>query len=283
MPQKIPWPDNYLVGFSGRSPEGDVLLNYAKYLKDTSIARGQQSASADLLVEHRAEVTATAAWWSKHPDLLSVLANPCEAEKQAFWRNAFTPCGTYFKQRLPVDGSLIVRSAYGGFGDGFARRNYAYVCLLHAQEAISSIQRALSQESPFLFDVKWEGRFGKHTDLFLFGPYLWMASPEERAAEPEHFRLLFLEAVDKDRIRIERLKNKFSGLAGSKLERSREPIPESVRIFVWRRDEGKCVRCGSNERLEFDHIIPLAEGGSNTERNLQLLCEACNRVKGTNI
>jgi hypothetical protein len=64
---------------------------------------------------------------------------------------------------------------------------------------------------------------------------------------------------------------------------SREPIPDDVRIFVWRRDEGRCIRCGSQERIEFDHIIPIAKGGSNTERNIQLLCEACNRLKGTTI
>jgi len=64
---------------------------------------------------------------------------------------------------------------------------------------------------------------------------------------------------------------------------SREPIPESVRLFVWQRDKGQCVRCGSQERLEFDHIIPIALGGSNTERNIQLLCEPCNRSKGANV
>jgi 5-methylcytosine-specific restriction endonuclease McrA len=69
-----------------------------------------------------------------------------------------------------------------------------------------------------------------------------------------------------------------------KLERTpREPIPESVRLFVWQRDKGQCAKCGSRERLEFDHIIPLAAGGSNTERNIQLLCEACNRSKGSTI
>jgi hypothetical protein len=45
----------------------------------------------------------------------------------------------------------------------------------------------------------------------------------------------------------------------------RKPIPEDVRIFVWRRDEGKCVRCGSRENIEFDHIIPVVEGGSNRD------------------
>lgn len=41
---------------------------------------------------------------------------------------------------------------------------------------------------------------------------------------------------------------------------TREPIPEDVRIYVWRRDGGRCVKCGSKENLEFDHIIPYLRG-----------------------
>ena len=63
----------------------------------------------------------------------------------------------------------------------------------------------------------------------------------------------------------------------------REPLPEGVRNEVWRRDGGRCVQCGSQENLEFDHIIPVSQGGANTARNLQLLCEACNRSKGAKI
>lgn len=65
--------------------------------------------------------------------------------------------------------------------------------------------------------------------------------------------------------------------------RSRTAIPEDVRHAVWRRDEGRCVQCGSQEKLEYDHIIPFSRGGSNTERNLQLLCEGCNRKKSATI
>lgn len=60
-------------------------------------------------------------------------------------------------------------------------------------------------------------------------------------------------------------------------------ISQTVKDKVWRRDEGKCVECGSNERLEFDHIIPFSKGGANTYRNIQLLCENCNRSKSDKI
>ena len=63
----------------------------------------------------------------------------------------------------------------------------------------------------------------------------------------------------------------------------RKPIPQDVKDKVWNRDNGKCIQCGSNEDLEFDHIIPFSKGGANTYRNLQLLCEECNRSKSDNI
>ena len=63
----------------------------------------------------------------------------------------------------------------------------------------------------------------------------------------------------------------------------REPIPQEVKLTVWQRDGGRCVECGSQQDLEFDHVIPLAMGGSNTERNLQLLCADCNRRKGATL
>lgn len=60
-------------------------------------------------------------------------------------------------------------------------------------------------------------------------------------------------------------------------------IQDEVKREVWRRDEGKCMKCGSRESLEFDHIIPVSRGGGSTVRNIELLCEACNRKKNDSI
>ena len=65
-------------------------------------------------------------------------------------------------------------------------------------------------------------------------------------------------------------------------KRSRK-ITQKVKDDVWNRDGGKCVECGSNENLEFDHIIPHSKGGANTYRNIQLLCQDCNRTKSAKI
>ena len=60
---------------------------------------------------------------------------------------------------------------------------------------------------------------------------------------------------------------------------NREVIPREVKIFVWNRDGGKCIKCGNQEGLEFCHILPISKGGGSTARNIQLLCETCNRSK----
>lgn len=63
--------------------------------------------------------------------------------------------------------------------------------------------------------------------------------------------------------------------------RPRRSIPRAIKIEVWRRDGGKCVACGTVDRLHFDHIVPISKGGtSNTADNLQLLCARHNLAKG---
>lgn len=50
--------------------------------------------------------------------------------------------------------------------------------------------------------------------------------------------------------------------------------------LVFERDEHKCKYCGSTKKLEIDHIVPLAKGGTNDLENLQILCKTCNSRKG---
>ena len=61
-------------------------------------------------------------------------------------------------------------------------------------------------------------------------------------------------------------------------------IPTDIKVAVWKRDKGKCVKCNSNINLHYDHIIPFSKGGSSiTTANIQLLCARCNLQKHNNI
>jgi hypothetical protein len=84
---------------------------------------------------------------------------------------------------------------------------------------------------------------------------------------------------------IRKLKKALARVSQTKANprNERQHIPDNIKLLVWQRDGGRCVNCGSQLRLEYDHIIPIAKGGSNTARNIQLLCENCNRSKGANL
>jgi len=57
-------------------------------------------------------------------------------------------------------------------------------------------------------------------------------------------------------------------------------IPTPVKLEVWKRDKGRCAKCGSATNLHFDHIIPYSLGGSSKDaKNIQLLCARHNLEK----
>ena len=105
---------------------------------------------------------------------------------------------------------------------------------------------------------------------------------EDEGYSETEVKALILDRMEQKGKRVQRAIARISQ-GDSELSAARQPIPDDVKMFVWKRDGGRCIKCGSQENLEFDHIIPLSKGGSNTARNLQLLCEKCNRSKGGNI
>jgi 5-methylcytosine-specific restriction endonuclease McrA len=118
--------------------------------------------------------------------------------------------------------------------------------------------------------------------------YYWIyadvvyATPEPDLTSDDVDALLN-EQANRRRLQIERAKSVRAMTQQLDGRGRRERIPQPVKVLIWQRDGGRCVACDSDSDLEFDHIIPLAMGGSNSERNLQLLCGDCNRRKGATL
>ena len=118
----------------------------------------------------------------------------------------------------------------------------------------------------------------KDKKWYLYKDEFWLTNKDYSEKD-----LLYLieEQKEKKKKKVEKAK-KFVTKTPSNEGRERI-ISQDVKDRVWNRDNGKCVECGSNENLEFDHIIPVSKGGANTYRNIQLLCEPCNRSKSNKI
>jgi hypothetical protein len=70
------------------------------------------------------------------------------------------------------------------------------------------------------------------------------------------------------------------------LRQSSQGLPSKVQRFrILKRDNYRCTLCGhaadEGARLEVDHIIARAKGGTNDDNNLHTLCFGCNRGKRT--
>jgi hypothetical protein len=118
---------------------------------------------------------------------------------------------------------------------------------------------------------------------FLFGAQLWEMEKKDVFSSDDELRLLFHDALFRERRRLERTRGRAESANNPSKNQMRPAIPAHIRTLVWERDRGRCVQCGSIVDLEFDHIIPLSKGGSNTERNIQLLCAKCNLEKGSEV
>ncbi len=85
--------------------------------------------------------------------------------------------------------------------------------------------------------------------------------------------------VFKFRLEVTEEEDVLQNLERDNLEHNRL-IPTAVKLEVWRRDKGRCVKCGGRNNLHFDHVIPYSKGGSSLSvENIQLLCARHNLEK----
>ena len=63
----------------------------------------------------------------------------------------------------------------------------------------------------------------------------------------------------------------------------RRPVVQFTRANIYARDNYTCQYCDERftaEQLTFDHVLPVAHGGSRGWENIVTACEPCNRRKG---
>ena len=65
--------------------------------------------------------------------------------------------------------------------------------------------------------------------------------------------------------------------------RRRKSFSADLKRELHKAQGGKCMYCGRKpgiDLMDVDHKNPMAKGGSDQKRNLQLLCRSCNTRKG---
>ena len=65
--------------------------------------------------------------------------------------------------------------------------------------------------------------------------------------------------------------------------RRRKAFPPELKRELHKAQGGKCMYCGRKpgiDLMDVDHKNPVAKGGSDQKRNLQVLCRSCNTRKG---
>ena len=65
--------------------------------------------------------------------------------------------------------------------------------------------------------------------------------------------------------------------------RRRKAFSAELKRELHKAQASKCMYCGRKpgiDLMDIDHKNPVAKGGSDTKRNLQLLCRSCNTRKG---
>lgn len=134
--------------------------------------------------------------------------------------------------------------------------------------AIATAQESAPQERVRVYEKIQKGIWSYNGVFHLVDAWL------ERDENRKVFKLKLI-AVEGD--------EDFSQPAREDLEH-RRIIPSQVKLEVYKRDQGRCVKCGASNELHFDHDLPYSKGGTSlTAENIQLLCARHNLQKSDKI
>lgn len=100
---------------------------------------------------------------------------------------------------------------------------------------------------------------------------------EVQSLPPREFRRAFYAALQDEC-------NAFSPFLRRWNGRPTPPEWQVIRKRIFQRDDYTCAYCGERGgKLQCDHIVPVAKGGSHDDANLATACEPCNRSKGAKL
>ena len=120
--------------------------------------------------------------------------------------------------------------------------------------------------------------------LWFYSNFLLYVNRQCRSEKDyEHIKLKVEEHVLERGDEYQKLVKKIDRLrqiSSNRLQPNRKQISDDVSAFVLQRDLNKCVLCGDDINLQFDHILPVSKGGNNEPENLRILCQQCNQSRG---
>lgn len=65
---------------------------------------------------------------------------------------------------------------------------------------------------------------------------------------------------------------------------ARRRLTKSERMKILKKTDGHCAYCGCRivyNEMQIDHVVPIYNGGEDTESNMLPACRSCNHYKGT--
>ena len=115
-------------------------------------------------------------------------------------------------------------------------------------------------------------------------PQGWLApSVKSRADNVINFIKKYKKLLNIDRVMIERVSFNVAQMSSEVelygTDYQQGPLyQKKLRDFIFSKTNGRCVYCGAPAQ-EIDHIVPRANGGTNSVNNLTAACRACNEKK----